>query len=211
MFLEKKKGGTEVPPVSAISRTSYLPVPDKATLCGLPGASSVKFRVPVRAPFWVGVKLTLTKQLAPAASVLPHFFFEVKENNAKSPVVAMFEMFSVEEPVLVTVTFFPPVVLPTRTLPQVSDVGFKDTIGPLPEMVSEMVVEADSEPEVPLMVIVEVPAGVPEATVNVSVLVVLVGFGLKPAVTPLGRPLALSVTLPLKPPAGTTVIVLVSW
>ena len=46
--------------------------------------------------------------------------------------------------------------------------------------------------------------------VNVTVLVVAVGFGEKAAVTPLGRPEALRVTLPLNPLIGTTVIVLVA-
>ena len=45
--------------------------------------------------------------------------------------------------------------------------------------------------------------------VSVSVLVVVVGFGLNPAVTPLGRPEALKVTLPVKPSTGVTVMVLV--
>jgi hypothetical protein len=42
---------------------------------------------------------------------------------------------------------------------------------------------------------------------NVSVLVPLVDVGLKDAVTPLGRPLAASDALPLKPPDGVTVTV----
>ena len=165
--------------------------------------------MPVRGPVCVGVKVTLTMQLLPAASVLPHFFADVNENNAKSPVVAMFVMLSVEAPVFVTVTFFGAEVVPTGFVPNASEVGLRLTIGPLAEMVSEMVVDAVRLPEVPPIVMVDVPAAVPEATVRVSVLVVLVGFGLKPAVTPLGRPVAFSVTLPLKPPAGTTVIVLV--
>ena len=40
-------------------------------------------------------------------------------------------------------------------------------------------------------------------------LVVVVGFGLNPAVTPFGNPEALKVTLPLKPFTGLTVMVLV--
>src|SRR5271169_2825560 len=74
-----------------------------------------------------------------------------------------------------------------------------------------MVVEAVKAPDVPPMVIVDVPGATLAPTVIVRVLVVLVGFGLKPAVTPVGRPDAFKVTLPLKPPAGTTVIVLVPW
>ncbi len=153
----------------------------------------------------------MTMQLLPAASVLPHFLTEVKENNAKSPVVAMLEMLRVEAPVLVTVTFFAPEVTPTLFVAKTIEVGLRLTIGPLAEMVSEIVVDAVRLPEVPPMVMVDVPAAVPDATVRVSKLVVLVGFGLKPAVTPLGRPVAFRATLPLKPPAGTTVIVLVPW
>src|SRR5277367_1032333 len=74
-----------------------------------------------------------------------------------------------------------------------------------------MVVEAVRLPEVPPMVMVDVPGAALAPTVIVRVLVVLVGFGLKPAVTPVGRPFAVKVTLPLKPPDGTTVMVLVFW
>jgi hypothetical protein len=49
---------------------------------------------------------------------------------------------------------------------------------------------------------------VPEA-VRVNALVDVAGFGVKLAVTPLGRPEADMVTLPLNPFAGVTVIVLV--
>ena len=45
---------------------------------------------------------------------------------------------------------------------------------------------------------------------NVTVLLPVVEAGLKEAVTPAGRPLALSATLPVKPPEGVTVIVLLA-
>ena len=45
------------------------PVPLRATLWGLPLALSVMVRVPVRAPSTVGVKVTVSAQLALAASV----------------------------------------------------------------------------------------------------------------------------------------------
>ena len=64
-------------------------------------------------------------------------------------------------------------------------------------------------PETPVMVIVDVPTVALAAAVKVSVLVEAVGLGLNPAVTPLGRPEALNVGLPLNPLTGTTVIVLV--
>jgi hypothetical protein len=68
-------------------------------------------------------------------------------------------------------------------------------------------VEFDKLPEVPVMVTVAVPVLAVLLAVNVNVLVVAAGFGLKDAVTPLGRPNADRVTLPLKPFCGVTVIV----
>ena len=46
--------------------------------------------------------------------------------------------------------------------------------------------------------------------VNVSELVPVVEAGLNAAVTPAGSPLALKATLPLNPPVGVTVMVLVA-
>ena len=60
---------------------------------------------------------------------------------------------------------------------------------------------------VPLIVTFTVPVVAVLVAVNVTVLVPVAGFGLKPAVTPLGNPDALSVTLPLNPPEGVIVIV----
>jgi hypothetical protein len=64
-------------------------------------------------------------------------------------------------------------------------------------------------PEVPVIVTGTVPVVAVLLAVSVNVLVLAVGFGLKDAVTPLGRPEADKVTLPLKPFCGATVIVLV--
>jgi hypothetical protein len=55
-----------------------------------------------------------------------------------------------------------------------------------------------------------VPVGAVAAAAKVSVLVVVAGFGLNDAVTPVGKVPALSVTLPLNPPLGVMVIVLVA-
>lgn len=78
------------------------------------------------------------------------------------------------------------------------------------ETVRAMVVVANKLPEVPVMVTVLGPPTVAELlAVSVSRLVPLAGFVPKAAVTPLGKPVAASVTLPVKPPAGVTVIVLV--
>jgi hypothetical protein len=59
------------------------------------------------------------------------------------------------------------------------------------------------------MVTVTVPVTAVALAVSVSVLVEVVGFGLNAAVTPLGKPDAERVTLPLKPFTGVMVIVLV--
>lgn len=63
-------------------------------------------------------------------------------------------------------------------------------------------------PDVPVTVTVAVPLVAVELALSVNVLVVPAGFGLKLAVTPLGRPEADKATVPLKPFAGVIVIVL---
>jgi hypothetical protein len=63
-------------------------------------------------------------------------------------------------------------------------------------------------PEVPVMVIVLVPVVAVLLAVNVRTLVDVVGFVPNEAVTPLGRAELDSVTDPVKPPDGVTVIVL---
>jgi hypothetical protein len=75
--------------------------------------------------------------------------------------------------------------------------------------VSVIVVVAVKAPAVPVMVTVAVPFFAVGLAVNVSVLVEVAGFGLNDAVTPLGKPVGVSVTFPLNPFAGVIVIVLV--
>ena len=70
-----------------------------------------------------------------------------------------------------------------------------------------MVVDAVSVPEVPVMVIVEVPAAAVAATVNVTTLVEVAGLVPKAAVTPVGNPVAARVTLPANGLTSVTVIV----
>ena len=64
-------------------------------------------------------------------------------------------------------------------------------------------------PEVPVTVTVAVPVVAVLLAVNVRTLVEVVGLVPKLAVTPAGSPDADNVTLPVKPPEGVTVIVLV--
>ena len=76
-------------------------------------------------------------------------------------------------------------------------------------IVRASVVEAVSEPEVPLMVIVALPIAAELLAVSVSTLLPVVGFGTNDAVTPLGKPVADSVTSPVNPFRSFTVTVLV--
>jgi hypothetical protein len=66
-----------------------------------------------------------------------------------------------------------------------------------------------SVPLTPVIVSGYDPAGVVVAVVTLSVDVLVVGFALKLAVAPDGRPLALRVTAPVNPPLGVTVAVYV--
>ena len=66
-----------------------------------------------------------------------------------------------------------------------------------------------SVPDVPVIVTATVPVAAVALAARVSVLVLLAGLGLNIAVTPLGKPDAERVTLPLKPFDGVMVMVLV--
>jgi hypothetical protein len=190
----------------------YFPVPDRGILCGVFGALSLIVTAPVSSPVCFGVKVTLMLQVFPAATVptgLPHVF--VPLTRAKSPLIVMLLKVSVAVPVLVSVTVFGAVVVPTLTVPHDREVGDRVTAGPLPLAftVRLSVVVFVKLPDTPLTVTVTVPVAADALAVSVNVLVVVVGFGLNPAVTPLGKPEALKVTLPVKPFTGFTVIVLV--
>jgi len=80
---------------------------------------------------------------------------------------------------------------------------------PSASTVSVRVVVSFRLPEVPVMVIVEVPAFAVLAAVRVRMLVEVAGFGLNCAVTPFGSVELDSVTLPENPFTGVMVMVLV--
>ena len=128
----KKQAGPKPRPFRRFSKSAYLPVPDRATFCGLSGALSVNVRLPVRNPVCVGANATFTTQLALGASVLPQALFFGPGLRMKSPLVAMLVMFSVALPMLVSVTVFAPLTEPTSILPHFNDVGLRLTAGPPP-------------------------------------------------------------------------------
>jgi hypothetical protein len=97
--------------------------------------------------------------------------------------------------------------------PPITLVGFRvteDTVGRGGGVtVRVIVVVFVKPPDEPVIVTVAVPVVAVLPVASVNVLVVVAGFGLNDAVTPLGRPEADKVTLPLNPFCGVTVIVLV--
>ena len=105
------------------------------------------------------------------------------------------------------------VTVPVEGVPPITPVGLsvsEETVGRGGGVtVRVMVVVRVKVPDVPVMVTVTVPVVAVPLAVSVSVLVVEVGLGLNDDVTPLGRPEADKLTLPLKPFCGATVIALV--
>lgn len=75
-----------------------VPVPLRATVCGLPVALSVTETVPLVVPVMVGAKLTLMVHELPAATLVPQLFV-----SEKPALTAIPEIASADEPVLVSV------------------------------------------------------------------------------------------------------------
>src|SRR5205807_2094251 len=76
-----------------------IPLPLRATVCGLPLALSVTDSVPVRMPVAVGLKLTLMLQLAPLPKLALQSF-----TSLYRPAVAILLIFRVADPVLLNFT-----------------------------------------------------------------------------------------------------------
>lgn len=87
--------------------------------------------------------------------------------------------------------------------------GFAESVKPGTVTVRLIVAVSGARvPEVPVMVTVAGPGVAELLAVTVRVLVVVAGFVLNAAVTPVGKPEAAKVTLPVNPFVGFTVIVL---
>ena len=80
-----------------------VPMPVKATICGLLGALSVTEREAVRVPTSVGWNVTLYVQVPPAGRLEPHVVV-FEKSAALAPVMVAVPMVMFPEPVLVTVT-----------------------------------------------------------------------------------------------------------
>jgi len=72
-------------------------------------------------------------------------------------------------------------------------------------VLSETVVVCVSVPLTPVSVSIKLPAGVLVPVVTERLDDAVAGFGVKLALAPVGRPLTLKVTWPVKPPVGLIV------
>jgi hypothetical protein len=109
------------------------PVPESVTVCGLPLALSVTVNDALTGPRDEGVNVTLIGQLAPAARPVPQLFVCEK----LLCVVAMLEMVRGAVPVLLRVTCWVELGVPTFWLPKLRLVCEKLTMGATPVPVSE--------------------------------------------------------------------------
>jgi len=112
-------------------RTAYTPEPLNGTFCGLPPPLSLTLTDAVLAPLAVGLKLTEMVQLAPAATAVPQLFVWLKSPGLV-PLILMDEIESDVAPLLVSLTVFAAVFVPTLTEPKLKDVGLSCTTVPIP-------------------------------------------------------------------------------
>ena len=122
----------------------------------------------------------------------------------------MLEMSSVIRPPLVSVTSFAALVAPITVVPNVRDAGDTLILVASGLTVRPTDVVFVKLPDTPVMVTVDVPNGAEPLAVRVSVLVVVVELGFNTAVTPVGKPESLKLTLPENPLPASTVMVLVT-
>ena len=107
------------------------PVPDRATVCGLPAALSVTESIAERLPAAVGVKVILKVHELPASSELPQV--PVSEKSPLFvPVTDVPVIVSVFVPVLVSVMEPVELLVPTTWPGNASEEGAKVTAGAIP-------------------------------------------------------------------------------
>ena len=108
------------------------PVPVSDTVCGLPLALSTIDRVPLKSSTLGGVKVTFIMQLAPAATLELQVLVWLK-----SPVVVIFVILSVAEPVLLNLIPCAGLVVLAGSLPNVILVTDKLAVGEPPHAVKK--------------------------------------------------------------------------
>jgi len=174
------------------------PVPERATLWGLPLALSLTLTDAVRVPLAVGVKVTLIVHVFPAATELPQVLIWAK-SPALVPVIVILVMLKGALPVLPRLTVWAALVVPTAWLAKVRmaddkpaagavPVPDRATVWGLPLALSLMLSEAV---RLPLAVGVKVTLIVHEASTVTEMLQVLVSAK-SPALVPVIATLAIS-------------------
>lgn len=109
----------------------YIPVPPRATICGLPTPLSLMERVALRAPVAVGLKTTLKVQLAPPATDDPQVLV-CEKSFGFVPMMVTLVIVSAVVPTLVRVTVFAALLCPTPVDGKFSTVGDRNTVVPVP-------------------------------------------------------------------------------
>lgn len=69
-----------------LANRTYFPVPERLTICGLVMALSAMFSTATRVPVAVGLNMTLTVQLVPAARVEPQVEADWEKSSEFAPV-----------------------------------------------------------------------------------------------------------------------------
>ncbi len=101
-----------------------MPVPDRATVCGLPAASSAMLRVAARAVAALGAKRTPTTHDAPAGMLPTHVLNVTAKSPGLAPVmVTLVMVVRALPPLFVTVTCWLSEAVPTCCGPNVKLVG----------------------------------------------------------------------------------------
>ena len=136
-----------------------VPVPDSDTDWGLPGALSVMEIVPSLEPELIGVNVTLIVQLVPSASELPQLLVCEKSPGFVPP-TAMLVMVKVALPVLLSVTTFAELLVPSTWLGNTRLTGESDTAGAMPVPVSGTVCGLPPALSATLTLAVRVPLAV---------------------------------------------------
>ena len=88
------------------------PAPVNDTVCGLPVAPSVMVTAATSAPLAEGVNVTLIVQLPLALTLPPQVLLSAK-SLAFAPVIVMLVIYRIAVPLLVSVTLFAALVVPT--------------------------------------------------------------------------------------------------
>lgn len=134
------------------------PFPVRLTVCVLLGdALSLIVKVADRLPTWMGLKVTLIVQFAPAATEMPQVLVSLK-SPPSAPLTLTLLMVSASVPVFESVMVWAGLTLPTAWLPKYRRPGerFAAAPAPVPVRLTDCVPPADA-----LSLTVKIPERMP--------------------------------------------------